>query len=237
MLIFGVTGTATLLAGREGWTQMYWRVSERGWGWFLLSIVFAIFIHDAYFYWTHRAMHHPRLFKLFHRVHHLSMNPSPWASYSFAPLEAVVQASIFPLVTLLVPIHPLAFGLFTWLYRVADYDAAAARNLTLLFMVSYSNLHVLNCRSETRSILRIPLTSNPVLVTGVVGAQALHIAAMHVPLLQDVLGLRPVSLGEWLAVLGLASIVVVIGEAYKFLRARPLERRAALVQGDAAAGA
>jgi lathosterol oxidase len=112
LLIFGVTGTATLLAGREGWTQMYWRVSERGWGWFVLSIVCAIFIHDAYFYWTHRAMHHPRLFRLFHRVHHLSMNPSPWASYSFAPLEAVVQASIFPLVALLVPIHPFAFGLF-----------------------------------------------------------------------------------------------------------------------------
>ncbi len=112
LLIFGVTGTATLLAGRAGWTQMYWRVSERGWGWFVLSIVCAIFIHDAYFYWTHRAMHHPRLFRLFHRVHHLSMNPSPWASYSFAPLEAVVQASIFPLVTLLVPIHPFAFGLF-----------------------------------------------------------------------------------------------------------------------------
>src|SRR5688572_21138987 len=112
MAIFGVMGTATLLAGREGWTQMYWRVSERGWGWFWLSIVCAIFIHDTYFYWTHRAMHHPRLFKLFHRVHHLSMNPSPWASYSFAPLEAIVQASIFPLVTVLVPIHPLAFGLF-----------------------------------------------------------------------------------------------------------------------------
>lgn len=112
LLIFGVTGTATLLAGREGWTQMYWRVSDHGWAWFWLSIVCAIFIHDAYFYWTHRAMHHPRLFRVFHRVHHLSMNPSPWASYSFAPLEAIVQASIFPLVTLVLPIHPFAFGLF-----------------------------------------------------------------------------------------------------------------------------
>jgi sterol desaturase/sphingolipid hydroxylase (fatty acid hydroxylase superfamily) len=111
ILIFGVTGTATLLAGREGWTQMYWRVSERGWGWFWLSLVCAILIHDAYFYWTHRAMHHPRLFPLFHRVHHLSTNPSPWAAYSFSPLEGIVQTSIFPLVTLLVPIHPLAFGL------------------------------------------------------------------------------------------------------------------------------
>src|SRR5688572_7888958 len=61
VLIFGAMGTATLLAGREGWTQMYWRISERGAAWFWLSIVCAIFIHDAYFYWTHRWMHHPRL--------------------------------------------------------------------------------------------------------------------------------------------------------------------------------
>src|SRR5688572_9791020 len=57
-------------------------------------------------------MRHPRLFKRCHRVHQLPMNPSPCPSYSLAPLEAVVQASICPLVTLLVPIHPLAFGLF-----------------------------------------------------------------------------------------------------------------------------
>jgi magnesium-transporting ATPase (P-type) len=136
-----------------------------------------------------------------------------------------------------VGIGALAFGLFTWLHRIADYDAGAARNLTLLFMVSYSNLHVLNCRSETRSVFRIPLKANPLLVAGVIGAQALHIAAMHVPLLQSVLGLRPVSLGEWLGVLGLASVVIVIGETYKLLRARPLARREALTQDGAAAGA
>jgi lathosterol oxidase len=110
--IFGLVGTATLLAGRAGWTQMYWRLDAHSWTWFVGSIIAAILIHDAYFYWTHRAMHHPRLFARFHRVHHLSTNPSPWASYAFGPLEGLVQAGIFPLVTLLVPIHPFAFGLF-----------------------------------------------------------------------------------------------------------------------------
>lgn len=124
----------------------------------------------------------------------------------------------------------LAFGLFTWLTTVAHYDAAAARNLTLLFMVSYSNLHTLNCRSETRSLFQIPLKANPVLIAGIFGAQLLHIVAMHTPILQDVLGLQPVSVAEWLAVLGLAALVVVIGELYKLLRARPLERRAGLIE-------
>jgi lathosterol oxidase len=110
--IFGLIGTATLVANAHGWGQMYWKPAERGWPWFWLSIVVAIVIHDTYFYWTHRLMHHPRIFRWMHRVHHESTNPSPWTSYSFAPAEAVVQAGIFPVVTLLIPIHPLAFGFF-----------------------------------------------------------------------------------------------------------------------------
>ncbi|HYE32509.1 MAG TPA: sterol desaturase family protein [Methylomirabilota bacterium] len=124
LFIFGAMGAATIIASKQGWTQMYWRVGERGWAWFWASIAIVIFLHDAYFYWTHRLMHHPKLFRHFHRVHHVSTNPSPWAAYSFAPLEAVVQAGIFPLAVLLVPMHPLAFALFMgWqiLFNVAGH--------------------------------------------------------------------------------------------------------------------
>jgi lathosterol oxidase len=112
MVIFGLVGAGTVMASRHGWTHLYWQIGQHGWGWFWLSIVCVIFLHDAYFYWTHRMMHHRRLYKLFHRVHHLSTNPSPWASYAFSPLEAVVQASIFPLAAAVLPIHPLAFLIF-----------------------------------------------------------------------------------------------------------------------------
>jgi sterol desaturase/sphingolipid hydroxylase (fatty acid hydroxylase superfamily) len=57
-------------------------------------------------------MHHPRLFRLFHRTHHLSTNPSPWAAYSFSTWEAFVQAGIAPLAIFTLPLHPLAFSLF-----------------------------------------------------------------------------------------------------------------------------
>lgn len=113
--VFGLVGAATVEAARHGWTQLYWRVGTHGWPWFFMSIVVAIFLHDAYFYWTHRLMHHRRLFPWFHRVHHLSTNPSPWAAYAFSPLEAVVEAGIFPLAVAVMPLHPLAFFVFmTW---------------------------------------------------------------------------------------------------------------------------
>lgn len=113
MFIFGVVGALTFTTARAGWTQVYWDLDAHGSLWFLGTIATAILLHDTYFYWTHRMMHHPRLFRWFHRVHHESTNPSPWASYSFAPLEALVQALIFPLVAVLIPIHPFAMGLFT----------------------------------------------------------------------------------------------------------------------------
>lgn len=111
-LIYGTVGAVTIMNGKSlGW-QVYRKIELHGWSWFWASIVIAIFIHDTWFYWTHRLMHHPRLFKLFHRVHHESTNPSPWAAYSFAPLEAVVQAGIFPLLVFIMPMHFLAFMIF-----------------------------------------------------------------------------------------------------------------------------
>jgi sterol desaturase/sphingolipid hydroxylase (fatty acid hydroxylase superfamily) len=67
------------------------------WGpvWFWTSLVLIIVAHDAYFYWTHRLMHHPRLFRRFHRTHHKSNNPSPFTAYSFDLREAAVTIAFF----------------------------------------------------------------------------------------------------------------------------------------------
>jgi sterol desaturase/sphingolipid hydroxylase (fatty acid hydroxylase superfamily) len=111
-LVYGLVGVVTILIGKAyGW-QMYRKIDSHGWTWFVASIGVAIVVHDTWFYWTHRLMHHRRLFKLFHRVHHESTNPTPWAAYSFAPLEAFMQACIFPLLAFTVPMHPLAFFAF-----------------------------------------------------------------------------------------------------------------------------
>jgi len=110
--VYGLVGGCMVFAVTSGWTRMYFRIEHFGWSWFLASIFVIILIHDTYFYWTHRLMHHPRLFRLFHRTHHLSTNPSPWAAYAFSPWEAFVQAGIAPLVIFTIPVHPLAFSIF-----------------------------------------------------------------------------------------------------------------------------
>jgi sterol desaturase/sphingolipid hydroxylase (fatty acid hydroxylase superfamily) len=94
-------------------TNLYFDISLYGIPYFLWSILAVIFLHDTYFYWTHRLMHHPKLFKYFHLVHHKSNNPSPWAAYSFHPLEGLVEGGIFLLIVFVLPIHPYALLLFT----------------------------------------------------------------------------------------------------------------------------
>jgi Delta7-sterol 5-desaturase len=111
-LIFSAVGLATFHLVRAGVLHRYEHVAEYGWAWWAASIVIAIAFHDAYFYWTHRAMHHPALFARFHRVHHLSTSPSPWAAYAFAPLEALVSALVVPVILLVTPMHDSALFVF-----------------------------------------------------------------------------------------------------------------------------
>jgi Delta7-sterol 5-desaturase len=125
MGLFGFTAGLVAIAVLSGWTRLYIRIDDYGWTWLVLSVVVLIFAHDTYFYWTHRAMHHPWLFRRVHRIHHLSTNPTPWAAYSFSVPEAFVQAGVVPLMILLVPLHPLAifaFGIYRHFFSVLGHS-------------------------------------------------------------------------------------------------------------------
>jgi lathosterol oxidase len=77
-----------------------------------VSVVILLFVHDTWFYWTHRMMHLKFIFSWMHKVHHQSTNPSPWAAFSFHPSEAVVEALFLPFCLWIYPFHPLALFIF-----------------------------------------------------------------------------------------------------------------------------
>ncbi len=112
IFVFGLITVAVVAAAKAGWTRLYLRIDSFGWVWFVCSILLMVVLHDTYFYWTHRLMHHRKLFRIFHRTHHLSMSPTPWAAYAFSVPEAFLQAGIGPLIVFTMPTHPAAFGLF-----------------------------------------------------------------------------------------------------------------------------
>lgn len=97
------------------------------------------------------------------------------------------------------------------------YSVEDARNSTLLLMVLFENVHIFNCRSETRSIFKQNLMTNPLLILGTATAQLIHIGAMYTPFISDVLQIKPVSVKHWLVLLSISLALLVIMEVHKYL--------------------
>lgn len=94
-----------------GWTRIYSDVGAMPFWWLPVSLFLYLFLHDTWFYWSHRWMHHPKLFRLMHSVHHASKPPTAWAAMSFHWSEALTGAFVIPLLVFLIPIHVGVLGL------------------------------------------------------------------------------------------------------------------------------
>lgn len=113
----------------------------------------------------------------------------------------------------------LAFLVYDWMLD-QGWTTEAARNGILLLMVLFENVQAFNSRSETLSVFRHNPLRNRLLLFGTIIAQLVHIAAMYTPGLRDILGIAPVGLDQWVALLGLAIILLAGMELDKALRRR-----------------
>jgi magnesium-transporting ATPase (P-type) len=110
----------------------------------------------------------------------------------------------------------VGFALFHGLLQ-AGWSEVAARNGLLLLMVLFENIHIGNCRSETKSALRLSPLRTPILLIGAIVAFLVHVGAMHLPLARAVLQTEPVSLTTWATLLGLALTVFLAMELHKWI--------------------
>jgi Ca2+-transporting ATPase len=113
-----------------------------------------------------------------------------------------------------------------WMIR-AGWQETSARNALLLLMVLFENIHIGNCRSETRSALRLSPLRSPILLAGAITAFSLHVAAMYMPLAQTVLATEPVSPATWLVLIALALTVFVAIEIHKWVWSKRQHRHPA----------
>jgi sterol desaturase/sphingolipid hydroxylase (fatty acid hydroxylase superfamily) len=82
-------------------------------GLYAAKLFLVTLLVDFYMYWKHRALHHPALF-CFHKQHHSFPNPSPFASFAVAPVEATLTFA--PVLLLCLPQAPVwahAYGVWT----------------------------------------------------------------------------------------------------------------------------
>ena len=103
--LFGAIGVLMIMAWQHGYTAIYTEWNAYPLWYIPLSIAGALFIHETYYYWLHRALHHPSIYRHIHKIHHNSISTSVWTSFSFHPIESVLQAVIIPFIVLVVPMH------------------------------------------------------------------------------------------------------------------------------------
>jgi Delta7-sterol 5-desaturase len=59
-----------------------------------LELLALLVWNDIHFYAVHRTLHHPRLLRAVHAAHHQSVVTTPWSTYAFHPLEALLLGSV-----------------------------------------------------------------------------------------------------------------------------------------------
>ena len=110
----------------------------------------------------------------------------------------------------------ILFAVWWHLIYNLNYNEVHARSVVMMLMVVLQNFHVLNCRSETKSLFKMPLKNNYVLLVGILLAQGVHILATYSPL-GATLQLEPITLTEWLILIPTAAIILGVMEIFKLI--------------------
>jgi len=101
----------------SAWMVLYFYVAANGWVptldsflsspvWFIALFFIIRFWQSFHFYWIHRLIHMPLLFKLVHHIHHRNVNVGPWSGLSMHPIEHLLYFSSI-LIHFVLPSHPL----------------------------------------------------------------------------------------------------------------------------------
>lgn len=88
----------------RGWTQLSEGLGPWGLPGAVVTMVGLILFNDLWFYGLHRLLHTPWLFKHVHAVHHRSVDVTPFSSYSFHAVEALLLTGWIIPAALIVPL-------------------------------------------------------------------------------------------------------------------------------------
>jgi lathosterol oxidase len=103
--IFAAVGVFMYYLYVKGYSAIYIETSKNSIWYIPLSILIFLILQDTYYYWLHRWMHRPKVYKYFHLIHHKSVHTSVFTAFSFHPLETILQALFLPIIILIFPIH------------------------------------------------------------------------------------------------------------------------------------
>ncbi len=119
-VIFAIGGTILIYYWQLGKTKVYIDLHQYSLLWIPLSMMMIFIIHETYYYWLHRWMHHRKVYKWIHKTHHESLNTTAWTSFSFHPTESVLQALPIYAFLFLIPTHLISLVLILIIMTVSS---------------------------------------------------------------------------------------------------------------------
>ncbi len=128
----------------SAWMVLYFWVGANGWVptmgsisaapfWFVAFFFIIRFWQSFHFYWIHRLIHIPWLFKNVHHLHHRNISVGPWSGLAMHPGEHLLYYSGI-LIHFVLPSHPLhvIFHMFALnlgaVYSHSGFDKVLVRN-------------------------------------------------------------------------------------------------------------
>jgi lathosterol oxidase len=103
--VFALAAAVILSGYSWDMTRLYSNPQQYGLWYLGVSYGAVLILQDTYFYFTHRLFHHPLPFPWLHQGHHRSRYPTPWTSFAFDPLEAIVQSLFLVGIVFFIPLH------------------------------------------------------------------------------------------------------------------------------------
>ncbi|MFK7835973.1 MAG: sterol desaturase family protein [Sulfitobacter sp.] len=101
----------------SAWMVFYFYLAANGWLptiesfgtspiWFVAFFFVIRFWQSFHFYWIHRLIHIPWIFKKVHHLHHRNINVGPWSGLAMHPVESFLYFSGI-LIHFVLPTHPV----------------------------------------------------------------------------------------------------------------------------------
>jgi len=97
--------------------------------------------------------------------------------------------------------------------------------MAMSVLVTMEMLNAINSLSENQSILKMPPWINPWLCASITISMVLHLFVLHIPFMNTIFQVSPLSAVEWGTVLLLSIPVILIDEVLKFIARNYIEER------------
>jgi len=120
------------------------------------------------------------------------------------PKESILHGRFFSILVSFITQYIGTTLIFVGAYFWAGFPLEKAQTMAFMQAAVRELIIVWNCRSETKNLWEVGFLSNKYLLVAVLASITLTVSLCYVPLLQTMFGTVPLTLYEWVPVLGVA---------------------------------